>query len=116
MTDTISIQTQTLNENCVVVALTGRFDAGNAEMVKTAFQQVINNGGRRVVVDLSQVPFIDSAGLAVLVSALKQARASAGNVVLAGVQPQTRNVFALTMLDQVFGIHPTIQAAVDSQD
>jgi anti-sigma B factor antagonist len=116
MTDSISVQTKSLNDNCVVVALTGRFDAGNAETVKAAFRQVINSSGRRVVVDLSQVPFIDSAGLAVLVSALKQARASAGNVLLAGVQPQTRTVFALTMLDQVFSIHPTIQAAVDSLD
>jgi anti-sigma B factor antagonist len=63
---------------------------------------------------LAQVPFIDSAGLAALVSALKLTRRAGGNVLLSGVPPQARTVFSLTMLDQAFTIHPSIEAAVRS--
>jgi len=49
-----------------------------------------------------------------LVSVLKRARRVGGNVLLCGVQPQARTVFRLTMLDQVFQISPTLDAALES--
>ena len=97
-----------------VFMLDGRFDAGNADAVKEALKQTIGSGVRQVVVDMTQVPFIDSAGLSTLVSALKMSRRAGGDVVLAGVQPQTLTVFSLTMLDKVFAIYPTCQSALDS--
>jgi len=73
-------------------------------------------GATDLIVDLAEVPFIDSAGLATLVSALKLVRRVGGSVLLVGVQPQARTVFCLTMLDQVVTIHPTIEAALASLD
>ena len=76
-------------------------------------KRVIDGNVSTVIVDLTQVPFIHSAGLSILASSLKRARSNGGNVLLSGVQPQTRTVFELTMLDQVFSIHPTVQSALD---
>lgn len=111
---TITIHTKQVNEGCATVALVGRLDASNAQTLKESLEQLINGGVTHLVVDLSQVPFIDSAGLAALVSALKATRRVGGYVMLSGVQPQARTVFSLTMLDQVFAIHPSIEAALDS--
>lgn len=113
MTDTMTIRTQPINEDCVVVTLHGRFDARNAATAKETLNRVIDGNVSTVIVDLTQVPFIDSAGLSTLVSSLKQARSTGGNVLLSGIQPQTRTVFDLTMLDRVFSIHPTVQSALD---
>ena len=113
MRDAMTIRTVPINEDCVVVTLDGRFDAGNADAAKETLKRVIDGNVRTVIVDLTQVPFIDSAGLSTLVSSLKRARSTGGNVLLSGVQPQTRTVFNLTMLDRVFTIHPTVQAALD---
>ena len=108
----MTIRTEPINEDCVVVTLDGRFDASNADAAKEALKRVIDGNVTTVIVDLTQVPFIDSAGLSTLVSSLKQARSAGGNVLLSGVQPQTRTVFELTMLDRVFTIHPTVQSAL----
>jgi anti-sigma B factor antagonist len=110
----ITIHTQQVNEHCASVTLAGRLDAGNAQMIKETLIQLINGGAIHLVVDLAQVPFIDSAGLAALVSALKATRRVGGSVSLSGVQPQARTVFSLTMLDQVFAIHPSLEAALAS--
>lgn len=110
----ITIRTEEIYEHCASVILAGRLDARNAQMVKETLKQLIDGGVTHLIVDLAQVPFIDSAGLAALVSALKATRRVGGNVVLSGVQPQARTVFSLTMLDQVFTIHSTVETALDS--
>jgi len=60
------------------------------------------------------VSFIDSSGLAALVSGLRSARERKGDIVLSGVQSQAQTVFRLTMLDRVFAIHPTFEQAKQS--
>jgi anti-sigma B factor antagonist len=110
----ITIRTQQVNEHCTSVVLAGRLDARNAQTIKETLKQLIDGGIVYLVVDLAQVPFIDSAGLAALVSALKSTRRVGGNVLLSGIQPQARTVLSLTMLDQVFTIHPSVEAAVNS--
>lgn len=109
-----TIHTRQVNEHTASVTVTGRLDAGNAEIMKETLMQLIDGGAIHLIVDLADVPFIDSAGLAALVSALKATRRLGGNVVLSGVQPQARTVFSLTMLDQVFTIYPSLGDAVDS--
>ena len=110
----ITIHTKQVDEHCAAITLAGRLDASNAQTVKESLEQLIDGGIIYLVVDLEQVPFIDSAGLAALVSALKATHRVEGNVLLSGVQPQARTVFSLTMLDQVFAIHPDVEAALDS--
>ena len=112
--ETISIHTQQVNEKCVSVILAGRLDARNAQTIKETLTGFVDRGVIYLIVDLAEVPFIDSAGLAALVSALKATRRLGGSVLLSGVQPQARTVFSLTMLDQVFAIHPNMEAAVQS--
>ena len=112
MSDTFALSTEMVNDTCAVFALDGRLDAVSAQQAKDALQQAINQGRNRLVVDMRRVSFVDSAGLAALVSALKLSRRSGGNVVLAGIQPQVHTVFSLTMLDRIFGIFPDPQAAL----
>jgi anti-sigma B factor antagonist len=110
----ITIHTKQVNEHCAAITLAGRLDASNSQTLKESLEQLIDGGIIYLVVDLEQVPFIDSAGLAALVSALKATHRVGGNVLLSRVQPQARTVFSLTMLDQVFAIHPSVEAALDS--
>ncbi len=110
----IVIQSEHIGEHRASVALVGRFDARNAQTVKEALKQLVDGGVTHLIVDLAQVPFIDSAGLATLVSTLKLVRRVGGAVLLVEVQPQARTVFSLTMLDQVFAIYPTVEAALAS--
>lgn len=114
MSDTLSIQAEAVNSHCVIVSLSGQFLAGDSQTVKDLFKRVVEGDVANVVVDMADVPFIDSGGLSALVSGLKITRGAGGNMVLSGVQPQTLTVLSLTMLDKVFAIYPDRQTALDS--
>ena len=67
-----------------------------------------------MVVDLSGVPFIDSSGLAALVSGLKTFGGEADNLRLAAPQSQAKLLFELTMFDRVFKIFDSVASAQNS--
>ena len=97
----------------VTVAPAGRIDAFSAPQVREQFDQLISEGANNFVVDLSNVTFLDSAGMAVLVSLLKRVRQRDGKLKL--VWPKTeaaRRVLALTRMDRVFDMADTAEAAV----
>lgn len=95
-----------------IVALGGDLDSAQAPELEKAVGQAIAGGQRRIVVDLGQVKFIDSSGLATLIKAFKRVRGAGGNLVLAGLQPPVRRVFDLTRLDKVFDIFAAATDAV----
>jgi anti-sigma B factor antagonist len=101
----MDISHQMLEADMGLICLDGRLDAAAANEVKAVLGELIEQGCSRVIVDLAAVPFIDSSGLAALVSGLRLAREHGGRLVLSGVQPQAKTVFQLTMLDRVFLIY-----------
>lgn len=103
-----------IGDNVVLVTLNGRLDATTSGDVKEFFQRLINNGSRKIVVDLQRVSFIDSSGLVALVSGLRMAKEKDGRLVLCAAQPQAQLVFRLTMLDRVISVHPTAIEAKQS--
>ena len=107
----MNVTCQTLEPDITLVQLDGRLDAQTSSVLKADLQDLVENGQRKIIVDLEQVPFIDSAGLVALVSGLRLARKESGSIVLSGVQPQAQAVFQLTTLDRVFSIHPTVSDA-----
>ena len=92
-----------------VVRVGDTLDASNAEAAKAHFRTLVEQGARRLVVDLSGLGFIDSSGLGALVTALKTARAVGGDVRLCCLKPQVRSIFQLTRLDKVFTILDTVE-------
>lgn len=86
----------------VVIAPTGELDAYVAPLLQEAFRRAIDDASL-VVVDLSEVQFMDSSALGALVGALRRSRERGG--VLRVVLPRTtaRRIFELTTLDRVLG-------------
>jgi anti-anti-sigma factor len=85
------------------VILVGRLDAVEAPAVRAELDRVLRTGCTALVVDLVAVTFIDSAGLAALVRARRDARQQGGDIVL--ISPSARDalrVFGLTQFDEVF--------------
>ena len=98
----------------VVFELKGQLDALTATKARQTFAMHGEPGTMHGVVDSRQVTFIDSSGLAALISGLKAFRAHGRDFVLAGVQPMVLQVFTLTMLDRAFRILPDTTAAIAS--
>ncbi|GGI67187.1 STAS domain-containing protein [Shewanella gelidii] len=85
----------------------------NTATLRGAVLKLMNKGINRLVVDLHQVEFIDSSGLSVLISALKRAQQSQGEVVLLNPSNNVRALIELTQLHQIFPIYEDKEAAVE---
>jgi anti-sigma B factor antagonist len=95
-----------------VVRPVGRLDLLTAPELRQSVAQAIAAGNRRLIVDLAEVPFIDSSGLAALISGLKAARLAGGDLRIARPTDQARLLFELTRLDQVLRPYPTVEEAL----
>jgi anti-sigma B factor antagonist len=110
----MNITKRNTDETTCVISLDGTLNARSADQVKDTFRQVVGEGTRKVVLDLSSVPFIDSSGLAALVSGLKTLNEKNGSLKLASLQSQADLLFKLTMFDKVFEIFADVDAALAS--
>jgi anti-anti-sigma factor len=96
-----------------VVRITGRLDFTSAPEASKQFTTAIAGGHRKLIVDLSKVGFVDSAGLGSLIGGMRAARQAGGDLRIANPSEQSRMLLSLTSLDQVIKIDPTIEKALD---
>jgi anti-sigma B factor antagonist len=89
-----------------------RIDAHNSSELKDYLLGLLDNGAKCLVLDLSEVRFVDSSGLGALLSGLKNAGMRESRYALAGLQPRVQSMFELTRLHRVFEIHPGIDEAL----
>ncbi len=95
----------------VVIALTGEIDLETAPAVrKTLLDQL--KTGKSLLIDMAEVSYIDSSGIASLVEGLQVARKHGCDLALVAVSPRAHRVLELARLDKVFAIHPDLAAAL----
>lgn len=87
-----------------VVELNGRFDAHEVPEVRKHLESAGRSGDGRLVINLAEVNFIDSSGLASLVQAMKHCRETGGDLHLCALRQPVRIIFELTRLDKAFEI------------
>ena len=95
----------------IITVAEDRIDAYAAIGFKDAMRVRTAEGPADVLLDLSQVNFVDSSGLGAIVAVMKQLGA-ARRLALAGLQPNVARVFHLTRMDSVFDIHEDIQNVI----
>lgn len=89
-----------------------RLDAHNSQEFKDFIYRIFEEGSKSLVVDLSDVRFVDSSGLGALLAGHKNAGLKAGRFVLSSVQERVQSMFELTRLHRVFEIHPNVEQAL----
>ncbi len=97
-----------------LIEVSGRVDSTNATQLGDALNGQIDAGRYHLVLDLSRVDYISSAGLRELVSALKRVKKSSGDLRLATPSERVREVMDLAGLDTIFQIFPSQVEAVGS--
>ena len=94
-----------------VVKLAGELDLYNAPQVRDALVQACSDSPERVVVDLSEVDFIDSTALGVLIEARRHL-ANNRAFLLAGPALETRRALEISGLDRHFTVHESVSEAL----
>ena len=95
-----------------VLPLEGDIDLHVSPAVTEALTAMIKKKPERIVIDLSRVTYIDSAGIAVLILAMQQVEAYGGKFFLSGLQETLRSIFETSRLERVFRIFPDVDAAL----
>ena len=108
MTDQIEVQTET-DAAGTVLRPKGDVDLSRAPSLREKISAVQRANPKRLVIDLSDVPYMDSSGVATLVEALQVARRTGGKLILCGLQEKVRSIFEIARLDLVF----TMVASLD---
>lgn len=97
----------------IVVSPQTRIDAFSVPILREQLNRLVDEGNNRFVFDLSQVPFLDSAGMSVLVSLLKRARQLGGDVKLVWPKEEAaQRILRLTKFDRVFDMFDTVEMAL----
>jgi len=102
-------------EGDVLVArvLDNRLDAKVALEFKETMKKFIEDGARSIVLNLSEVEFIDSSGLGAIVSSLKKL-GQPGKLVISGTSDTVSTMFKLTRMDKVFRMFNTEDEAIEA--
>lgn len=100
--------------NCDILQINGeRMDAGNSPDFKSCVDGIVSQGLDNLIIDVSQVDFMDSSALGSLVSALKTV-GNQRNLVMVGVHGLVEDLFKLTRMDRVFNMAENIEQAKQS--
>ena len=95
-----------------VVEMSGDVDLSCSPEARKQILACLDNSDVGVLVDLSQVSYIDSSGIASLVEGYQTAKKKNVNFGLIGVSDAAMNVLQLARLDKVFPIHDTVEARI----
>ena len=101
--------------DAVVLRPAGRINHVSSDDFKTALQSFLENcaaGRGHLVLDLSGLDYISSAGLRVLMLARKQVKAQGGTFVVAALTSVVKEIFEISKFTVVFEIFPTVRDAL----
>ena len=108
------IQTEKVADDVYVIALTGEIDLYTAPEFKQQLLDIVGQGAKTVVVDLTDTTFIDSTTLGVLVGGVKRLRPNGGQLSIVSSDRNITKIFEITGLNRVFPLHATRAEALES--
>ena len=97
-----------------VLSLKGSIDAMTAPKITEYIHGLVDKGNIRLVADFSGVDYTSSAGLRVLLGAIKETRAQSGDLRLTGVQPDVLKVLSLSGFTNILKLFEDLDSAVAS--
>jgi anti-sigma B factor antagonist len=95
-----------------VFAPEGAIDLHVSPEMRASLRAIIDEKPKRLVVDLSRVPYVDSSGIAVLIGAMQSLELEGGVFMLAGAQEAVQTILESARLDQYFRLFPSVEAAL----
>ncbi len=97
-----------------ILNLNGRLDATRVSELKETVQAMIDAGGLKILIDMTNVDFVDSSGLGTLVTCLRSVTKAGGVFKITSLQENPKKLFETTRLDRVFDMHDDRDAAIKS--
>ncbi|MBR8832802.1 MAG: STAS domain-containing protein [Stigonema ocellatum SAG 48.90 = DSM 106950] len=111
---TVSLRgTREVRDNCQLFRLTGLLDAFSEPTFRKVLSSKIEEGPKHIILDLSQIDFVDSSGLGALVQLAKLAQNANGILQIVSNARVTQTV-KLVRLEKFLSLQPTVEAALEN--
>jgi anti-anti-sigma factor len=104
--------TQTRANNIVLLGLKGRLDASTANSLEEKILALLDQNENQLLVDFSNLVYISSAGLRVLLMAAKKLKGVSGKMALCALRENVKEIFDLAGFTMIFSIHPSPETAM----
>lgn len=101
--------------NAVVLAVSGRLDQDTCDVFRGDLSRHVEDSARAggaIVLDLSGLEYVSSAGLRCFMLASRQAKAQSGRIFVAALQPMVSEIFEISHFNLVFQVFPTVREAL----
>jgi len=105
--------TQTQNGEVLIFAIQGKLDSLTSKTFEGRLIPPIEQGNKKILLDFSEMDYISSAGLRVLLLAARLLSDSDGKIALCGLKPSIKSVFDIAGFSAVFPIFPSLPEALD---
>ena len=102
------------NGKVFVLGLSGKLDIEGSKMLVERMTQILNGGERYIVLDFTDISYINSSGLRGLLLVAKQMASSGGMLILAGMSDPNQKVLMISGLTSIFTLRPTKADALGS--
>lgn len=100
---------------CAVIEMKGKVMGGpDALEFRDTLQELIDNGKTNVVLDLSQVTFMNSSGLGIIIGGLTTLRNAGGDLRICQAMERIQSMLMVSQLNRVFELYPTLEEAIES--
>ncbi len=114
--DELSIEIKVEHDgDALVFRLRGSLDLATSPSVRAALYEAIDEGKYEIIVDLTELQFIDSTGLGALIGGHKRAVEHGGHLRLAAREGAILRLLNITGLIRVFSVYPSTEAALKDQ-
>lgn len=96
----------------IVVTPSGDIDLTAAPLLKSELKKAQSISAERLILDLGDVPYMDSSGLATLVEAMQTSRRTGKKLILCSLSPRVRAIFEIAKMQMVFTIVGSVDEAL----
>lgn len=102
---------QTESDKDTIITANGSIDSTSADDLDSYFQQFFTNEKRRILFDMTEIRYISSAGLRVLLTAQKSLKPKGGEIVLCGINDNVKQVIELSGFHALFHFASSVVTA-----
>ncbi|MBD2043580.1 STAS domain-containing protein [Microcoleus sp. FACHB-672] len=114
LTLTVSLRgTREVKENYQLFRLTGLLDAFSEATFRKVISKCIEDGPKHIILDLSQIDFVDSSGLGALVQLVKKAQTDEGTLQIV-TNPRVTQTVKLVRLEKFLSLQPSVDDALNN--
>jgi anti-sigma B factor antagonist len=101
-------------EDISIIKCSGNIDYDVYHILKEKFDKLISDNIYKIVVDLSDVDFISSAGWGVFIGNLQKVKKNNGDIFLSGMKEEVKNIYKSVNLDEILISYDTLEEAIKS--